>query len=171
MGTLSSSDETTNFPSTPEDRLSPVPLRGVEGSNKVPALASDHGLIAPPGPPKRFFTDPTTGSSSNKSLLGNVLSDEDGGGGSALGSGTLTALGGIKKTTRSGSAGGASAAPFVDAKDLLRRRRDEVVFGISASASQAGSAVPSDDESDSVKDKESSKKSKLSDEDKEGVEA
>ncbi|GAA5999737.1 hypothetical protein JCM10207_005885 [Rhodosporidiobolus poonsookiae] len=47
-----------------------------------------------------------------------------------------------RKTHRSGSAGSLplpAGAVFVDAKDLLRRRRDDVVFGISVSGSRAGS--------------------------------
>lgn len=49
----------------------------------------------------------------------------------------------VGKTTRSGSAGSLPTpfpANFVDAKDLLRRRREEATFGISSSAQ------PSDDE-------------------------
>lgn len=50
----------------------------------------------------------------------------------------------VVKTVRSGSAG---ESGFVDAKDLLRRRRADAVWGISASSS----AVPSDEEEEKKK--------------------
>ncbi|GAA5910383.1 hypothetical protein JCM5296_000581 [Sporobolomyces johnsonii] len=54
-----------------------------------------------------------------------------------------------RKTARSGSAGLLPVpvgAQFVDAKDLLRRRRDEVVFGISAASSRPTSRDGSEGE-------------------------
>jgi hypothetical protein len=118
---------------------------------------------------RRFFTEPP-----QSSPVGEAMSDDEvlvrAGGGGGEGEGeegatTTTATTGAgagegahphqTKTTRSGSAGSLPVpvlpANFIDAKDLLRRRREEAVFGISTSSS----AVPSDDEeSAGKKDKE-----------------
>ncbi|CEQ39595.1 SPOSA6832_01132, partial [Sporobolomyces salmonicolor] len=98
---------------------------------------------------RRFFTDPATAlaipqrPSAAQPVPGSVsLSDDEQhlSVTSAWSSGEADHPSAVnRKTARSGSAGLLPVpigAHFVDAKDLLRRRRDEVVFGISAASSR-----------------------------------
>lgn len=173
---LSSSDEgastlsTTTNPRTPDNRLSPPSL-----TTFVKGSPSQFGVLATPSPSlpphvvspherairespftshtnaKRFFTDAAT---SGSRRLAESTSDDESGSPSSGSTGLLeppvaTVGGGKSKTSRSGSAGSLPAplpANFIDAKDLLRLRREEAVFGISLSSSPVPSAVPSDDD-------------------------
>lgn len=113
---------------------------------------------------KRFFGDSAAASAANgTSGPTESMSDEEAftrtNGAEALepSAALLDPSSAAKKTGRSGSAGSLPAplpATFVDAKDLLRRRREEAIYGISTSSS----AVPSDDEESSGPEKVKGKK-------------
>ncbi|KAI5478891.1 hormone-sensitive lipase [Pseudohyphozyma bogoriensis] len=155
---LSESDDgSSTLPRTP----SPAPSSSVSvvagGQSPIPLVPSDimskpqqeedlykstAALGLPSAPPlgtngvaSRSFTEPVP----EKDRSTTSLSDDD----------HLNPLsaavphGGQTKTTRSGSAGAMeTTGKFVDAKDLLKRRRADAVFGISTT----NSAVQSDDE-------------------------
>lgn len=129
---LSSSDESRSTPHTPDSRLSPPSLPSYSKGSP-----SDFGWLHLPHQPspRRFFSS---------EVVERSMSDDDS---LSLGAGLappapLTS----KKTSRSGSGSQPLPPNFIDAKNLLRRRREEAVFGISATNSAAGSAVASDDE-------------------------
>lgn len=90
---------------------------------------------------RRLWSD---SASPSRAEPGTSLNDEG-----KLGSGAATGQStpSVSKTARSGSAGSLPTpknlpANLIDAKELLKRRRDEIVYGISTS----NSTVPSDDE-------------------------
>lgn len=161
---MSSSDENPSHPRTPEEnRLSPLihpkmqpdypgllssltlplPLSVPPSHTASPAPPSHPSSPAPhhPHPHERALRDELLASSLNKAVRSGarrsseppssrpVSDDEE----------HLSSRVPVVKTVRSGSTG---AEGFVDARDLLRRRRANAVFGISATSS----AVPSDED-------------------------